>query len=321
LGLCFAFISFISAGAMGFAYAQCALVIQSDESLQEAIDKAPLGATICLANGVWREKIEIRAKTLTLKGTNPEESIVDGLRFENVPCCVNGITVKENSHVILENLAVRNFTASGVAVSDVSRLQLSNVQIFRNENGIGTQGTGRVDVEFSSIVGNRTMGVLAAGSSQVRLQNVRISESGNNGLLALDKADVSIEDSEIAQNHSVGVAVSSLLNNLINFNGGAKVLIQNSKIFKNKQGLYVDYYAELEVRNSEIFENELNGAMVERWGLLSLLNNRIVTNGAFGLFVYSIEGLVKCQGNRVENNGNGLAGGNFNDRQAQQKCS
>ncbi len=319
LGLIFILMGF--GGTLGLAYAQCALVVLPDESLQEAIDKASLGATLCLESGVWREKLEIKAKTLLLKGVGKEETILDGLRFENVPCCVNGITVKENSQLSLENLSIRNFTANGISVSDTSRLQLLNVYIFRNENGIRTQGSAHLEVDSSQIVGNRGVGILAAGSTQTTLQNALVAENGIGGLLAIDKADVFIQDSEITENRGTGVATSSLFNNLINFEGGARVLVENSRIFKNKQGLYVEYYAELEVKNSEIFENTLNGVTVERLGLLSLVNNKIYANGAYGLSVYSIDSLAKCQGNKIEDNGNGSAGGNFSSNEAQQKCA
>ncbi|MCI2426788.1 hypothetical protein LM597_05210 [Candidatus Acetothermia bacterium] len=51
------------------------IFVQPEESIQEAIDRAPEGAVIYLGEGTWQENIKI-TKPLTLRGQGPEKTVI-----------------------------------------------------------------------------------------------------------------------------------------------------------------------------------------------------------------------------------------------------
>jgi nitrous oxidase accessory protein NosD len=62
-------------GPVGVAQADCTVTVEPGQSIQEAINKAPAGAVICLTAGTWQENVVIE-KSLTLRGEK-EKTVID----------------------------------------------------------------------------------------------------------------------------------------------------------------------------------------------------------------------------------------------------
>jgi hypothetical protein len=300
----------------GFAQANCTLTLRTGDSIQKAIDEAADGVVFCLGRGIWAEKLEIKDKALTFIGTSREETILDGHIFENSECCTDGITIKGTGQLRLEMMMIRGFPGSGIAVFESAQLALSSMEIFRNDVGLSALGSASVYIENSGFLANRASGVSSGGSTQITLQNSRIWENGS-GLIAVDKTRLILQNSDVSENHLYGISASSLLINFFTPSGRAVVLVKDSKLSKNSQGIYAEFFAELTIQDSEIFENAADGVQVGNQGTASILNNKIHNNRAYGISAYSSNGLILCHGNVVENN----ASGNFNSADIAQKCS
>ncbi len=74
---CVVVLSCLFVAGLGALAQPCTITVQPGESIQEAIDAAPEGATLCLAEGVWEEHITIE-KSLTLCGAGAGQTALFG---------------------------------------------------------------------------------------------------------------------------------------------------------------------------------------------------------------------------------------------------
>ena len=101
------------------------ITVKEGESIQEAINKAPVGATIYIEPGTYTQYQIIVNKTLTIIGKNREETIINGNQEKEATALFSVIA----NHVTIKNLTMTN------ALSDIGRaIILNNVQNITIEN-------------------------------------------------------------------------------------------------------------------------------------------------------------------------------------------
>ncbi|MCS7197854.1 MAG: right-handed parallel beta-helix repeat-containing protein [Candidatus Bipolaricaulota bacterium] len=166
--------------------------------LGDANEHVPTGlligeGVIFVAPGIYREQLTIRDKNIRIRGANRDEVILDGTGLGDV----DGITVRGQSKVFLENLTVRNFRDDGVDAEGKIELTLRNVLL----EGNGSTG---VEIAHSDITvwltrveirNNRNYGLWALGAQNIReCRETRVSDNGTD-FGALNQASAT----EIAQ--------------------------------------------------------------------------------------------------------------------------
>ncbi|MGI5503860.1 right-handed parallel beta-helix repeat-containing protein [Lentzea sp. CA-135723] len=124
-------------------------------TIQAAVDAAREGATVVVSPGVYKESVEVRTRSLTIRGLQRGSVIIDGEVERD-----NGIVVAA-PEVSVQNLTVRNHLQSGVAVTRsrgfrVSYVTASNnarhgVQASEAQHGVIEQSyaSGSADAGFS----------------------------------------------------------------------------------------------------------------------------------------------------------------------------
>lgn len=83
-------------------------VPEDHDTIQAAVDAAAPGDLILVGPGVYRESVQVHTPSLTIRGTDRDEVVIDG-EFERT----NGIGVFEADGVVIENMTARNHVLNG----------------------------------------------------------------------------------------------------------------------------------------------------------------------------------------------------------------
>jgi parallel beta-helix repeat protein len=180
------------------------VTVRPGESIQAAIDQAPAGAVICLAEGEWRENITIE-KALTLRGQGAERTVIRGKKRGY---SVVEIRSSEGVQVTIEKLTVTEAVEGyGVLVDGNAQATITQCTVFGNEwCGIGVGGSARATIQGSIVSGNRWSGISLWGRATI--QGSTVSRNGRSGIvLEGSSAQATIQENRIFANQGHGVAL------------------------------------------------------------------------------------------------------------------
>ncbi|MBI1743935.1 right-handed parallel beta-helix repeat-containing protein [Candidatus Acetothermia bacterium] len=248
---------------VGFAQSDCAVLVQSGQSIQHAINNAAAGAVICLSPSTFKETIKID-KSLTLRGAGREDT-----------------TIKTEVSV-LAVILIESDSDIEVKIMDLA------ITGFEQTNGIYVSGDGHATVTLSnlSISGNGSDGLSVNNFAQVNLVDSQISKNGADGVFLYEKtARVSIDNSQISDNLFWGLVVG----------GASQVSFINSVIASNRLGgLVMGDSANAQVQASIIKDNGIgypcsqrdyscNGIEIEGQAHLKMTNSTIKGSADWGI--------------------------------------
>ena len=96
-------------------------------TIQEAVDAAEPGDLIMVAEGVYKEAVNVETDRLTIRGADRNTTILDGeFKLEN------GIRVLSATGVAVENMTARNYTTNGFFWTGVDGYRGSYLTAYRN---------------------------------------------------------------------------------------------------------------------------------------------------------------------------------------------
>jgi parallel beta-helix repeat protein len=301
--------------------AGCTVTLRPGDSIQDAINKAPSGALICLSAGIWEEKegIEI-TKSLTLQGAGRDSTVLEG-NFGGVI----GAVIGGDPQVTIEGLTIREFTW-GVQVFGSAQATIQNSKVSRHFVGLVVYGSAQVTIQNSEVSRSGTLGLSVGEEAWVTVKDSKISsnavglsvhdsawvttrnsEISNNwwGLEVYDAARVTVQDSKISDSQAFGLQVYD----------SAQVTVQDSKILSTGgDGLSIYDAAQATIQNNEISNNG-NGIRVEDSAQAHIIDNTIHENRGYGIEAKSLDNILECRRNKVYDN----LEGDYNDTAAQ-KC-
>lgn len=238
---------------------ECTITVQPGESIQAAIDRAPEGAVICLPAGMWEESIKVE-RSITLRGSGAEETIIDGVRAGYPVVWIVGPKERRTILVQVEGLMLREATglcadrdrgirAYGVLIQGAAQVMITGSTISGNSwDGIWLGGTAQVVITDSTISGNRSDGIELRGSAQAVITGSTISGNMRNGIDLRNTAQAVISDSMISGNRQNGIelqgsAQAEITASTISDNGGDGIHLRNattlnlvdSRILRNRR--------------------------------------------------------------------------------------
>jgi parallel beta-helix repeat protein len=313
-------------GQVGLAQADCTVTVEPGQSIQEAINKAPAGAVICLTAGTWEENIVIE-KSLTLRGEK-EKTVIDGVH-ENYP--VVWVRAPEEQEVVvqLEGLRITGaegrcadyyICADGVLLQGSAQATISNSSL--SENGwagiIVLWDSAQVTISDSSISRNGYEGIELWGSAQASISSSTLSGNGL-GIELWDSAQASISNSTLSENATgirlVSSAQATITNSTLSVNrdegikleDSAQVTITNSTLSGNKWGIVLEGSAQATISNSTLSGNEKNGIMLRDSAQATISGNLFTGNRGCGIYSDSSKE-VRGEANKMADNGNDLCG-------------
>ncbi len=287
--------------AFGEQSPSCVITVSPSESIQAAINAAPVGAVIRLGSGTWNENIKI-TKSLTLRGANQNKTVIRP-NPGKLGAPVIWIAVPQGSTqtatVTLADLTVG--TASTTYPGD------------KCPYGILIQGAVQVGI-VNSLIGPNKTGVSVTYSARVRIAQSTISQSSQAGLELKGDAYAEIVDSTVSHNHGVAGII---------LHGSCRTVITGTNVKNNDPiGVYLQDAAHATISNSTISDNSKNGIVLE-WPEQALnpdvtqppgypqvtITDSVISNNALG-GLESIEAdRVTIIGSTFSHNGFGVLGG------------
>lgn len=280
----------------------CTIIVNSGDSIQEAIHGAPEGSVVCLVAGKWEESITI-GKSLTLVGSGSDVTVLRGsetgqpvIRIESdaeievlvdrltvadaegtVPHEAHGIRVRGRARLTLTDSAVVGNEWCGIAIWDYAQVAVTGSAVERNWFGIVIEDYGQAVITGSALVGNERHGIAVGDSGQV-----------------------TIDSSTIARNGEAGIAIR----------GFAGATIRGSTVERNWSGIRIMDSGSVAITGSIVIGNGWDGIAVSGSPRVELVGNRITANGRYGvtLLAWPCELVLEVTQGHVTGRANAIPG-------------
>jgi hypothetical protein len=202
------------------------LLVAPGNSIQSAINAAPVGAVVQLGEGTWSENLVIR-KPLTLKGAAFGITVIVGRKESTPVLTVSGpLLGREPGMVLLEDLVIaEGVAADGILVEKGSENIAVRCIVTRNQ-GVGVKVVGSAAAWFveCSITDNANGGIAVNGRGAVHATRCTFDGNGPCGVDLSMKARAAIEECSI-RGHEDGIRVWD----------EASVRLDGNRIVKNRR--------------------------------------------------------------------------------------
>jgi len=188
----------------------CTTIVQPGESIQAAIDRAPDGAVICLANGTWDESLRID-RSVTLRGQGKDLTVIRSGRFGQP-----AIWITQGS-VHLEDISWVGGSGGGLVSSPpsaaLSATGTSTVSVIRCRLadsfpcGVFLADQVAASLEDSELTNNTQYGLVVIGEARAEMTGCLVSGNKDGGVWVSDAAQVDMVDAQLTRNQGPGVWV------------------------------------------------------------------------------------------------------------------
>lgn len=265
----------------------CLITVHQGESIQEAIDRAPAGSTICLDPGIWREHVKI-TKSITIQGAKRDQTVLDGDNRSYPIIWVEPSLLYQTISVTISNLLINNRQG-----------ELSDEENKTYSGAILVEALSQVTISNSTIAENNPYGVEVGSLAEVKMLHCDISNNEVAGI-RVSGGRATIMDCSISNNED-GIAVSksgevTILNSAIVNNRGSGVETAEAgyccpafSIESDEDGnmTYVRLGRDpaLIITYSDISRNQLSGIELEHMIQADICSCTISRNGEFGILI------------------------------------
>ncbi len=276
---CVGVAALVFVAGLGALAQPCAITVQPGESIQAAIDAAPDGATVCLAEGEYEEHITIE-KSLTLSGAGAEKTTLRGVE-DDLPVvavygsgevqtvvALSGIHVGRNeggqggglvigglhqggAQATIEACTVSGHT-TGILLQHTSEVTITDCAVYENTfDGIGVGGTVHVTITASTVSSNK-YGIRSWASPEATISHSTISGNSRDGIFVFHSTRATILHSAVLGNVRDGIGVGGL----------AQATITGSTIRGSRCGVFVSSSAEVTIADSLIQDHAAYGVVL-----------------------------------------------------------
>lgn len=273
-------------------------------SIQEAVGEAEPGDMLLVGSGNYEENVTVE-KDLTLRAKDQGEVSISGKK-EGKPVLkvgpskssvtIKGITVKDAEGELCE-ASSKGICPDGLLVAGKSSVRIENSVFESNgKNGIRSVDSAGITIEDSKIRGNEHAGFWLTESTEVKADNVRISDH-RNGVYLDRSARMELSSSEVLSSSSYGIDLF----------GESRITVENSLVTENGQGgLRFENSSHGIVRSTSIKKNDGLGVLIQSSATVTLAGNEVKEN-AIGITNHSDE-KVDFSENEISGNSIDLVG-------------
>jgi hypothetical protein len=161
----------------------CTVEVTTGHSIQDAINSAPDGATVCVGPGIYYENLLINKDGITLKGAGPEKTILQPPKNPARVCLnieVQPLPGYENFG--LNGICVADLDAEGDILRVVNDVRVTGFTV-RNFPGVGIifASTNRIRADHNVAANNNAYGITAFTSTHGKFEYNTTYGSGDAG--------------------------------------------------------------------------------------------------------------------------------------------
>jgi len=140
----------------------CTVQVVAGQSIQNAIDGAATGATVCVGPGTYRENLLIKKDGVTLKGAGPENTILEPPAQPRPFCPVLQIPPIGGENFGLNGICVADLDPQGKVLRTVNDIRVTGFTV-RDFPGVGILfgGTNEVRADHNVAANNKSYGITA----------------------------------------------------------------------------------------------------------------------------------------------------------------
>ena len=181
----------------------CNRTVESDESIQEAIDDAESGDVICIASGTFEEELVISIAGLTLQAANGDA----------VPVLAGGSTgilITGTENTTISRLTIRDFSNEGIRVENSTGVVIRDNFMTNNGKAVSSFRSPGLLVTENEMAEQRLafrqgFGIEITESDSVRIEQNTVSESPSDGVRLLQSRHATVQNNEITANSGAGI--------------------------------------------------------------------------------------------------------------------
>lgn len=267
----------------------CTVFVQPGESIQAAIDAAPVGAVVCLGAGEWEEHLTI-GKTLTLRGEAADTTTIRGYQ-ETVPVITIHAPGEQAVVVVLFGLTLTGGMAegrgSGLLIEDAAQAMVTDCTVSGNFSGIELHDSSQATIEDCKVVDSRGgpgllpcfpdiylyfdrppeiiddpyifgsasseapcgVGVVVTNRAQAKIMGCVVSQNATAGIFLLADAVATIRGCTVSENAGPGIGLSD----------SAEVTVEDCTVSGNIRGVELAGMAQAEISNNRLHDNRIAG--------------------------------------------------------------
>ncbi|MGA2915266.1 MAG: right-handed parallel beta-helix repeat-containing protein [Sedimentisphaerales bacterium] len=258
------------------------LVVKSNSSIQQAVDKAESGQTVSIEKGEYHENLVI-TRPITLKADDNQAVTIRASTCQKPLIDINncsGVSIiglnldgmNENSCDNLKN----SKPAINIAKSSV---RIANCRIINAFGcGILIWPQSECNIVNAECLNNLSSGIYAYGESiNLKVQNCKCAKNQINGIYILKGAFAELKNNDCLNNAYNGISVSECPNN---------VNLENNKCSNNSTGIYIGEGSKCRATANNLQNNYYQGIIVTGDGTdVMLEKNNCTENGKNGIYL------------------------------------
>ncbi len=231
--------------------------VKAGESIQAALDKAPEGAIIRVAPGVYKERLNIKKDNISLRGDGKAIIDLDGQNISGA-----AINISDRRNVGIDGFEIRNVrggdTPTAIKVEGASRdIAITNNNIHHIENaknahGIAVLGTSAAPMKNINIAGNDVHHLKLGSSEAIAINgNVDGFRITNNKVHDNDNIGIDIIGFEGTGRAGIDRARNGIIsgNNVYNIDSKDNPAYKGDR---NAAGIYVDGGSDIIIENNTV---------------------------------------------------------------------
>jgi nitrous oxidase accessory protein NosD len=168
----------------------CTVQVSAGQSIQDAIDGAATGATVCVGPGTYQENLLIDKDGITLKGAGPENTVLEPPTQPRPFCPVLEIPPIGGENFGLNGICVADLDPEGKVLRTVNDVRVTGFTV-RDFSGVGIlfAGTNRSRADHNVAASNKSYGITAFLSTHGRFEYNTTYGSGDAGFYVGNSPD------------------------------------------------------------------------------------------------------------------------------------